>query len=382
MKLIENYTYGFEDFSLEPHALSTIFSRRDVDTSYRLNEAIKLETPIISSPMADVTDDRLALAISKAGGIGCIHRFQTIDQQSNMVDKVFQAHENCFAAVGTNEDFMERAIQCIEAGACGIIVDVAFLNHRTLKVCEQIRKTFPNIYLISGNVATGAGFRAGVDVGLNAIRVGIGNGQACRTSRVTGVGIGLLTSLMECYEEAQSYEGPAGFAAVICDGGMDVGGSFCKALAAGASMAIMGRAFAATWESPGRTMADTTHFSGGTLCEYENKALASPEQVQEIRNNGFPIYKEYRGSASMEAQLVSRARGDIITSEGVGSQVQVNGSVEDVLGRWNGALRSSMSYLGALNLNQYRDNAVFRRITQGVFNQSKARSLQSFEVVV
>lgn len=367
MYLAKEYTYGFEDVSLEPVAHSKIYSRKDVDTSYTLRNGITLQTPIIASPMADVCDDNVAYAISVAGGIGCIHRFQPIEEQAAMVHQVFQAHEDCLAAVGTTEDAIERAEACIEVGACGIIVDVAFLNERTLEICREIRKRWKDIYLISGNVATYDGFVMGAEAGLDAIRVGIGNGQACRTSRVTGVGVGLVTSLMECWEASEHYN-----VDVICDGGMDTGGSFCKALASGAHLALMGRAFAATWEGPGRAYGTPR---GAT-------APLSEEQMLHFRKLDEPVYKEYRGSASMEAQMLYKARGEHITSEGVRSLVEVHGTVEDVLSKFNGALRSSMSYLGANDLNQYRDNAVFRLVADGVFNQQKARSLQNFEVTV
>jgi IMP dehydrogenase/GMP reductase len=380
MLLIKEQTYGFEDISLVPAHNSLIHSRLDVDTSLKLNGHITLDTPIIASPMVDVCDDKVAIAIRKAGGIGCIHRFQTIEEEAKMV------HETCcsvgwgqvFAAVGTTDDFMERAKACYDHGASGIIVDVAFLNARTLKVCEKIREAFPDIYLISGNVATGAGFKEGVKVGLNAVRVGIGNGQACRTSRVTGVGVGLVTSLMECYEESWFSRGaPQGQVLVIADGGMDTGGSFCKAQACGAHMALMGRAFAATDEGPGQGYMT----SAGT----GNKAWIDPMSVDITLRGGLPpkpLYKEYRGSASMEAQMVYKASGDIVTSEGVRSLVKVFGSVQHVLGRFNGALRSSMSYIGAMNLTEYRALAVARLVGHGVFNQQKARSLQTYEVTV
>jgi IMP dehydrogenase len=369
MKFINKYTHGFEDVSLEPAALSPVYSRKDVDTSVQLTPNIKLQTPIIASPMADVCETELAIAIAKAGGIGCIHRFMDIDSQSLQVVTIRECGYQVLGAVGTTEDYMHRATKLVEAGVSGIIVDVAFLNERTLDVCKRIKDAWPDIDLISGNVATGAGFRMGIDAGLDAIRVGIGKGQACRTSRVTGVGVGLVTSLEECYEESVHYAHKP--VSVICDGGMDTGGSFCKALAAGAHAALMGRAFAATLESPGRAFGSPN--SSDELNE---------DMIKDSINRDQAIYKEYRGSASMEAQMVYKARGDIVTSEGVRSLVKVYGSVEDVLGRFNGALRSSMSYLGAGNLEQFKSNAIFRLVSQGVFNQQKARSLQSNEVTV
>jgi IMP dehydrogenase/GMP reductase len=177
---------------------------------------------------------------------------------------------------------------------------------------------------------------------------------------------------MECYEEAVHYQGKRGRVAVICDGGIDVGGSLSKAYAAGAHLAIMGRAFAATHESPGKMFASPNGES----------QIHGLDMMHKMLKKGYPVYKEYRGSASMEAQMVYKKRGEIITSEGVKSLVQVYGSVGDVLGRFNGALRSSMSYLGAKTLADFRSNAIFRLVANGVFNQQKARSLQTCEVTV
>ncbi|MCI0557914.1 MAG: IMP dehydrogenase, partial [Nitrososphaera sp.] len=331
-KLIEKFTYGFEDVSLEPHRHSSVYSRKDVDCSVQVGPH-KLRTPILSSPMQDVTDDKLAIAMWRAGGLGCIHRFVDIKTQADMVTAVRVADAHCFAAIGTTEDCLERAAALIAAGASGLIVDVAFLNKRTLDICRVVKKNWPDIYLVSGNVATGAGFTEGVKAGLNGIRVGIGNGQACRTSRVTGVGIGLFTSLLECYEERQVVVMNGGpYVDIICDGGMDVGGSFCKALAAGADSVIMGRSFAASEESPARIV-PTDEYG---ITTYADTLLST---------NKGNRFKEYRGSASMEAQMVYKKAGEIVSSEGVASVVKVSGSVSDVLGRYNGALRSSMSYL-------------------------------------
>jgi len=378
-RLILEKTYGFEDVSLMPNPYSEIHSRKtDIDTGCYLGE-VRLGTPIIASPMADVCDDKLAIAMHKAGAIGCIHRFQPIDEQAEMVNRVSKAGAECLAAVGTTPDALHRAGRCIENGAMGIIVDVAFLNRRTLEACSTIRKEFPDIYLISGNIATPDSLKYAVEAGLNAVRIGIGNGQACRTSRVTGVGIGLLTSIIECYNARKAEELDIKF---ICDGGIDVGGSFAKAIAAGADYAIMGRAFAATNEAPGKTYAATTDFTGGELGSYAGMALCNAEQTAELFERGCPIYKEYRGSASMEAQMVYKARQDIITSEGVASLVKVFGPVEEVLGRLNGALRSSMSYLGASNYEEFRNNAYFYLVSDGMFNQTKARTLQSREITI
>ena len=290
MYLSKEFTYGFEDVSLEPHAMSTVFSRKDVNTSYTLRNGLTLQTPIIASPMADVCDDNVAYAIHRAGGIGCIHRFQPIEEQVAMVNQVYQAHADCFAAVGTTEDAVERAKACIDAGACGIIVDVAFLNERTLEVCQEIRKRWKDIYLISGNVATYEGFDVGCQVGLDAIRVGIGNGQACRTSRVTGVGVGLVTSLMECYEAACERN-----VAVICDGGMDTGGSFCKALAGGAHLALMGRAFAATHEGPGKPFSKGINMGVTGIDAMQNVEITQRMAENYYKDNTSKVLKEYRG---------------------------------------------------------------------------------------
>jgi len=178
---------------------------------------------------------------------------------------------------------------------------------------------------------------------------------------------------MDCAEIA---EGSG--VAVIADGGMDTGSSFCKALAAGAHAALMGRAFAATYESPARSYAD----GDGKIPIITDRRAPDKddEKGQLLYKQG--VFKEYRGSASMEAQVLYKPDRDDLVSEGVRSLVQVAGPARRILGRFNGALRSSMSYVGARNLAEYREKVVFMLVSDGVFNQQKARSLQSFEVTV
>jgi len=153
------HTYGFEDVSIVPAAHSAIESRRDVDTSVQLTPNVRLETPIIASPMADVCDWRMAAEIARAGGVGCIHRFMEVEEQAQQVHMFYEAVTEAqrlqvMAAVGTGERAIERAAALVAAGIRTIIVDVAFLNEKTLRTCREIKQRWPDVEVISGNVAT------------------------------------------------------------------------------------------------------------------------------------------------------------------------------------------------------------------------------------
>jgi IMP dehydrogenase len=377
-KLKTTYTYRFDDVNLIPSSESKIRSRRDVDTSREILSGVKLQTPMIASPMATVCEGDLALAASRAGAIGCIHRFNTISNQVNQV-LLTQLHSDkphmVLGAVGTSDDTMDRVAALLESNVDGIVIDVAFLNNtKTIETIRTVREKYGDaVKLISGNVCTGSGFYAGCEAGLDAIRVGIGNGGNCRTSRVTGVGRGIISALIEAKLAQQKFlEDKNKYVYIWADGGINIGADFCKALAAGADGVIMGRQFAATFESPAQWCDEY-----GVEWEIEDK-----KEIVERMKAG-DAFKEYMGSASFEAQFaMGKEKKDIITSEGVQSVLKVYGSVEDIVTRFNGALRSAMSYLGTMSLDEFQYQSTFELVTAGTLKQQKARGLSVTEITI
>ncbi len=248
------------------------------------------------------------------------------------------------AAVGIrDEQFLKRAEKLIEAGADALVVDIA---HGGLKKCidatKHLAESFPHIDIVSGNVMTADLTHRLIEAGAAGVRVGIAPGYACRTRGMTGVGGGQMTAAYECAIAAREHDVP-----VIADGGIRELGDLGKALATGASTIMMGAMFAGTEETPGKTI---------------------------VGMNGLS-YKLYRGMASLGANLTLQAaegkdplspNAAQITPEGDHLMIPAKGSVGDLLDQMAGALRSTMSYMGARTIAAMPEKAVFRvRATGG-----------------
>jgi IMP dehydrogenase len=257
------------------------------------------------------------------------------------------------AAIGAVGDYMERAQALVEAEVDVLVVDIAHgHSEHALIATRCVKDAFPNVQLISGNVATAEGTRDLVDAGADAVKVGVGPGAACSTRIVAGVGVPQLTAVFDCVAAAAQMGVP-----VIADGGVRSSGDLTKALAAGAETVMIGSLLAGTEESPGRTV---------------------------LRNGAR--YKVYRGMASQGAADARRQREsseDVldelaasVVPEGVEAVVEYRGSLADVLYQQVGGLRSGMSYLNARTLDDLRRNARFVRMTDAGRAESQPHDLR------
>ncbi|MDO8521578.1 MAG: IMP dehydrogenase [bacterium] len=252
------------------------------------------------------------------------------------------------AAVGVKEDTVLRAGELLKAGADVIVVDVAHgHNSRAIETTKLLRKTFGSkIEIIAGNIATPEAARDMAKAGADGLKVGIGPGAACTTRLVTGVGVPQLSAIMDVAKEAKKLGIP-----FIADGGIKNSGDLAKALAAGADTAMIGNLLAGTKESPG---------------EY-------------ILERGV-AYKYYRGMASYEASAEktrldgvgqpTSGDGFFRSPEGASGRVPYHGEASMVITDLVSGLRSSMSYLGAKNLNEFQKNAEFIRQTIAGMSES------------
>lgn len=253
------------------------------------------------------------------------------------------------AAVGVKGDYLERTEALLEAGADTIVVDIAHgHSENALNTVHMIKKAFPSCDLIAGNVATGDGARDLIKAGVDAVKVGVGSGSICITRVVTGSGVPQLTAVIDAVKAAREYDIP-----VISDGGIRTSGDLTKALAAGASSAMIGGMFGGTDESPGKTL---------------------------VKNG--KKYKMYRGMASYMASLGRKYRQEgpeVVDSddlndyvpEGVEAMVPYKGSVVEIVRQLAGGLRSGLSYCGAKTIPEMQRNAEFVRITGAGFIESQ-----------
>lgn len=468
----------FDDVLLVPRR-SDIRSRQSVNTSSWLVPGIRMAIPIISANMDTVTEAAMAIAMAQAGGIGIIHRFMSIERQTESVRRVkrsesfvvenpitiqptatltearqkmaeadigglvvsdesgcltgmltrrdillapsgtmlveqvmtprerlivapadepldaarlalhdhrieklplvdsqdrvvglvtaqdiikLQEHPNATkdakgrlrvgVAVGVRTPDLDRARACVEAGADVIVIDIAHGHaDHVIDKCRQLKELFPDTPMIAGNVATAQGVQDLVKAGADAVKIGVGAGSICTTRVVTGFGVPQLTAIADCAQAGQELGVP-----VIADGGIQTSGDLTKALAAGASTAMLGSLLAGTDESPG------------------------PAVVRNGRR-----YKVVRGMASLSANVARKEienlgevdpdEWEAIVPEGVEAIVPHRGEVADILYQMVGGLRSGMSYAGAATIEELWQNAEFIRITPAGQKESGAHDV-------
>jgi len=250
------------------------------------------------------------------------------------------------AASTVGDNGFERSERLIDADVDLVVIDTAHgHSERVLEAVRRVKKLSNRVQVIAGNVATADGAKALIDAGADAVKVGIGPGSICTTRIVAGVGVPQLTAIMDVVEVAEKADVPA-----IADGGIKYSGDLAKALAAGASCAMIGSLLAGTDESPG-----------------------------EVYLHQGRSYKAYRGMGSIGAM----ARGSAdryfqdevrdalkLVPEGVEGQVPYKGPVAGVLHQLAGGLRAAMGYVGAANLAEFRDKARFVRISSAAYRES------------
>jgi len=325
MKFKEAVTY--DDMLLVPQ-YSDIKSRSEVNIGSTL-KGVEYQLPIMSSPMDTVSEGEMLVAMDKAGGLGVLHRYNTIDEQLRLANEAFARGVSGFAvAVGVTGDYLERAQALVDAGVETFCLDVAHGHHILMKdALTTLRKKFGNkITIIAGNVCTLEGVNDLADWGADAVRANIGGGSICSTRIVTGHGLPGLQTIFDCARTDRDVK-------IIADGGIKTSGDIVKALAAGADFVMCGSLLAGTEESPGLviTMPDGTRM------------------------------KEYRGMASKDAQMNWRNRSS--TPEGVASYIPYKGSVVDILGDLEGGIRSGLSYTGVRTLAELQNKAQWSRQT-------------------
>jgi len=249
------------------------------------------------------------------------------------------------AATTVGKKGMERTEMLIDAGVDVVVVDTAHgHSSRVIKAVEDIKKKY-DIQIIAGNIATKEAAKALVDAGADAVKVGIGPGSICTTRVVAGIGVPQFSAILETAEYLNKVKVP-----LIADGGIKFSGDLAKAIAAGASAAMIGSLFAGTDESPGE------------IFLYQGRS-----------------YKYYRGMGSLGAMARGSAdryfqeevkESHKLVPEGIEGQVPYKGPLSGVIHQLTGGLRASMGYTGAKTLADFRKNAVFQKISSAGLKES------------
>ena len=340
----------FDDVLLLPRFSNVLPSETNI--SLKLTKKISLKVPFLSSAMDTVTESRMAIAMANSGGIGIIHRNLNINNQSKEVLKVKNNNFVVGAAVGTNNEDIDRTKKLIDSGCDLIVIDTAHgHSQKVLKILSKLKRINSKIPICVGNIATGEAAKRLYNSGADIIKVGIGPGSICTTRMVAGIGVPQISAIMEVKNALGKKK-----IKIISDGGIKFSGDLAKALAAGADAIMMGSIFAGTDESPGKKF----------------KAKGK-------------IFKVYRGMGSIGAMSSGSANRYFqknfkdkskFVPEGVEGRVEYKGNVSKIIYQLKGGLRSSMGYIGAKNLDQIPKNAKFIKITKAGFYESMVHSVE------
>ncbi len=250
----------------------------------------------------------------------------------------------CAAAVGIAKDTPERAAALVAAGVDVIVVDTAHgHSQNVIDMVSRLRREFPNTDLVGGNVATAAATVALIDVGVDAVKVGIGAGSICTTRVVAGIGVPMISSIMECAEAGAARNVP-----IIADGGIRYSGDIVKALAVGASSTVMGNLFAGTDESPGELIL----FQGRTYKEYRGMG-----SIGAMRRGSRDRYFQD------EFDIEGPKGADKLVPEGIEGRVAHKGSAAAVIHQLVGGLRAGMGYCGSGTIPELQRKAKLISIT-------------------
>lgn len=462
----------FDDVLLVP-AYSTVIPN-EVDLTTKLTNSIYLNIPMMSAGMDTVTEDRMAIAMARQGGIGIIHKNMSIEEQAQQVDKVkrsengvitdpfslgpdntlqdaedlmhnfrisgvpitedgklvgiitnrdlkfeedftkkireamtseglitaqegitleeakkilakskkeklpivdrnyhlvglitikdiektikypLAAKDNqgrllCGAAVGITANVLDRVKELVAAKVDVIVLDSSHgHSENVLRCLRMIKEAYPDVQVIAGNVATGAGTQALIESGADAVKVGIGPGSICTTRVVTGIGVPQISAVMDAFEVADKYHIP-----IIADGGIKYSGDITKALAAGANVCMMGSLFAGCEESPGAT------------------------EIYQGRK-----YKVYRGMGSIAAMengskdRYFQENAKKLVPEGVEGRVAYKGSIEETVFQMLGGVRSGMGLTGCRTIRELQEKGEFVKITAASLKESHPHDIQ------
>jgi IMP dehydrogenase len=338
---MSNIALTYDDIQLVP-AYSNIASRKNIDLTTQVTKRYGLRMPLVASCMDTVCESEMAITIAELGGVGCIHRFMSIEQQAKEVATVVAALQNnsiiqfwnlensnwqfiksipVMAAVGANGDFKERAIALVHAGANIILIDVAHGHHENVKqAIATLRSALPNhVDFIAGNIASAQAAKDLEAWQADGLRVGVGGGSLCTTRLKTGFGVPNVSCLQEIIAVTTL--------PVMADGGIRTSGDIAKALALGSSCVMLGSLIAGTKEAPGQIIEKSTG-----------------------------LYKRYRGAASLETKMAHNQEQRNV--EGESTVIPFKGGAKFVIEGLLDGVRSAFSYGGANTIKEFKPSYV------------------------
>jgi len=364
----------FDDILLLPEKSKIPFENDyQLNTSALFTKNIHLKIPVVSAPMATVTEWEMATLMAKMGGIGIIHPFMEKIDQCFQVNKVKQISKDLLVGVTIYDGWKDLHIHIknlLKEGVDVFVLDTyhAF-NIRTLKTIREIKKMFPKLELVVGNVVTKEAVEALCRAGADAIKVGIGPGSHCTTRLVTGYGRPQLSSIWQCAQIAKKFSVP-----IIADGGIRYSGDLVKALAFEANTVMIGGLLAGCDQSPGKTV-----FNNGKM--YKKSSGSCTKEVvfkkEKIINKDYvKKFKSLIRQIFVKKDVVINTEETNFFEEGVGGLVEYKGDAEKIITDLANGLKRGMWYGGANNIMELQKNAKFVKITSEGYNEAQPRGIK------
>jgi IMP dehydrogenase/GMP reductase len=339
----------FDDILLVPKT-SGVQSRKDVSLSSVIGNPnnsdawIYLDFPVMTAPMEFINSNDMIIALVNIGGMAFINKFQDdekrFEQFISLPENIKNLNRVGFGIDSNEADDDDFIKKILSYGVKTLVVDTAFGHlERVVEVIKRLRSRIPdNVHIMTGNVSSYEAYKNLMDAGADSVRVGIGGGSACITRVVTGFGVPVLSSVMDTYKHVKNDS----INGIISDGGIKENGDIVKALAAGASAVMMGSMFA-----------------GHDECDKENgrflfRGLAS-ESIKLNSINGVLPDEEPRHI------------------EGVSGYIKEKGKIRQTLLRMVDNIKSGLSYCGAENLLDFRQNVRFIKVSSESLKESNRR---------
>jgi IMP dehydrogenase len=350
----------YDDILLVPK-YSEIETRSSINLATLVSRRYGLLRPYVASCMDTVCEYQMAIKMVELGGVGCIHRFMTVDKQCEQVSKVLEYITNnhmyeewgvmyddwhseipdipVMAAVGVSESDIERAQRLVSCGVNIILIDVAHGHHINVKkMIKSLRETLPSkVDIIAGNISTEDSAIDLCEWGADGLRVGIGGGSLCTTRIQTGHGVPNITSIIDCVKGSK--------VPVMADGGIRSSGDIAKALSIGSDCVMLGSLLAGTKESPGKIITK----GDGLLC------------------------KKYRGSASLDTKSTHGQSTKHV--EGESTLIPYKGSVDIIIEKLTDGVKSALSYSGSNTIKTFQLKSEVVEITSSGMVESKPHLL-------
>ena len=354
----ESPALTFDDVLLVPGASEVL--PREVSLRTRFSRNVALDVPLVSAAMDTVTNARLAAEMARLGGIGVLHKNMTPEAQAAAVMSVKHADTDTTlqvaAAVGCAADDVQRVQKLVEAGVDAIVVDSAHGHSKgVLDRVAWVKKSFPSVDVVGGNVATIAAARALVHTaGADGVKVGIGPGSICTTRIVAGVGVPQISAIADVAALLNKVEVEADVP-IIADGGIRYSGDIAKAIVAGASSCMLGSMFAGTNEAPG-----VVEYYGGQGYKCY-RGMGSMGAMNGDGNADEGSSDRYFQAGVVQSKLVP---------EGIEGRVLCKGPLSGVVDQLTGGLRSSMGYTGCGDIPRMQTVPQFVRITPAGMKES------------